>query len=276
MSGEAMTVDDYVADTLRHLPARRVADGFVGDAPDWFGPTLFGGFVLGQATSAIVATAPAGFVLHSLHGYFLSAMRSGVEATYATTVLRDGRSFAHRSLLGTQEGRPFFTLTASFTAPDRASDFEYGRALDPGVPRPAAGEVEIERGRGPWDVAWLGPTPADASGFRASSERRWVRFGRPLPDDAGLHVALLAYATDMTGSGARPLLMDLDGIEGIVSLDHAVWFHRPVRVDDWLFYDITATINTGGRGHLRGQLFGADGAHVASVAQETLVWDPRR
>ena len=264
-----------MAETLARLPARADAEGYVGDSPDWFGPTLFGGFVLGQATSAISQAAPDDFVIHSLHLYFLSAMRAGVDARYAVDTLRDGRSFAHRSLVGSQDGKPFVSMTASFTAPDRPSDFEYGRPMDPSVPGPD--ELEINSGDDPWDGAWLGPSEPDGDGFYPSTMRRWIRFARPLPDDPHLHGALLAYASDMTGIGARPLQLSEEyGIEGIVSLDHAVHFHRPVRVDQWLFYDVASMINTGGRGVLRGQIHTEDGTHVASVTQETLLWDPTK
>ena len=252
MADENPTIEEYVAETLARLPAKPDGDGFVGETPDWFGPTLFGGFVLGQATSAIAQTAPDDFVINSLHCYFLSAMRSGVPAGYTVESLRDGRSFSHRSLTGTQQGRPFVSMIASFTAPGRPSDFEYGRALDPSVPRPT--DLEFVSGGDPWDGAWLGPTE---------------------PDDPHLHAALLAYATDMTAQGARPLQMGEEhGIAGIVSLDHAVWFHRPARVDEWLFYDLTSTVNTGGRGCLRGEIYTEAGVLVASVTQETLLWDP--
>jgi len=248
-----MTTDDYVAETLKLLPARPVDEGFVGDSPDWFGPTLFGGFVLGQATSALAQTAPDGFRINSLRGYFLSAMRSGVPADYTVDALRDGRSFAHRALTGTQEGKMFVSMVASFAPPNRRSDYEYGRSLDPSVPRPD--DLEIESGEDPFDGAWLGPTEPEADGHVASSMRRWTRFARPLPDDPVIRAALFAYMTDMTdmtGQGARPLLMS----------------------DEWLFYDLTSTINTSGRGYLRGQIHTEDGTHVATVTQETLIWDP--
>lgn len=272
MSDDLLTTDEYVAETLAHLPARPEGDGFVGDTPDWFGPTLFGGFVLGQATSAMCGTAPEGFELNSLHGYFLSAMRSGPVADYDVASLRDGRSFAHRRLSASQEGRPFFSMLASFARTGAVSDFEYGRAFDPATPRPE--DLHVELGNGPWDAAEVGPAAPASDGFLSSSSRRWFRFARALPDDPHLHASLLAYASDMTGVGARPLLIDHESIEGIISLDHALTFHRAARVDQWLFYDISSTINTGGRGYLRGQIHDETGQHIASVTQETLLWDP--
>ncbi len=270
---DEMSKEEYVAAALAVVPARRAGAGFVGEAPDWFGPTLFGGFVLGQATSAVAQTAPDGFALNSFHGYFLAAMRAGVPAEYAVETVRDGRSFAHRALTGRQEGEPFFSMQASFVAPGRTSDFEYGRTLSTSIPRPD--ELEVDWG-GPWEGAWLGPTEPEADGFRRSSMRRWFRFADRIPDDHRLHEALLAYATDTTGQGARPLQMDGEDVSGIVSLDHAVCMHRPARIDEWLFFDVTSTVNTGGRGYLRGQIHSEDGLLVASVTQETLLWDPTK
>ena len=95
----------------------------------------------------------------------------------------------------------------------------------------------------------------------------WFRIPAALPDDLHLHTALLGFATDWTGIGGRPLHLDGD-IEGMVSLDHAVWFHRPARADDWLFYDVHSLVNAGGRGLLRGVMRDHEGHVIVSVAQE--------
>lgn len=264
-----MTTDEYVADTLATVPARRSADGFVGTAPDWFGDRLFGGFLLGQATSAVGLTAPEGSALHSLHAYFVAGAEAGVDIDYAIRPIRDGRSFSTRLVEATQDGRPVFTMTASFTTREEVDPFVYGRPRDPGVPHPDTLERDAEEG--PWDGAEVGPSASADDGHLDSSARRWFRFARPLAvDDARTHEWLLAYLTDMTGRGARPLDLDSD-MSGIISLDHAAWFHRPVPVDQWLFYDIESTINAGGRGFLRGEVFDEAGLHVASVSQETLL-----
>ena len=92
----------------------------------------------------------------------------------------------------------------------------------------------------------------------------------PLPDDPALHSALLAYASDWTGLGGRPIHLEGD-TGGMISLDHAAWFHRPTRADEWLFYDVHSTVNAGGRGHLRGTMRNTSGEIVLSMAQEMLL-----
>jgi acyl-CoA thioesterase-2 len=98
----------------------------------------------------------------------------------------------------------------------------------------------------------------------------WFRTSAPLPDDEHLRTAFTAFATDITWSGGRPLHLDGDG-RGLISLDHAVWFHRPMRVDEWCYYDVHSLINAAGRGVLRGEMYSADGRLCASVAQEMIV-----
>jgi acyl-CoA thioesterase-2 len=97
-----------------------------------------------------------------------------------------------------------------------------------------------------------------------------LRIAGALPDDPHLHAALVAFATDITGTGGRPLHLDGD-IRGIVSIDHAVWFHRVLRADEWMFYDVQSLVNAGGRGLLRGTIHGPDGRLAVSVAQELLL-----
>ena len=113
----------------------------------------------------------------------------------------------------------------------------------------------------------MGPTAERADGTRESTHRMWFRIPADLPDDEHLHTALLGFASDWTGVGGRPLHLDGD-IEGMISLDHAVWFHRPARADEWLFYDVHSLVNAGGRGLLRGVMRDEEGRVVVSVAQE--------
>ena len=120
---------------------------------------------------------------------------------------------------------------------------------------------------GPWIAGRVGADAARADGTRESTHRMWFRIPAELPDDAHLHTALLGFATDWTGIGGRPLHLDGD-IQGMVSLDHAAWFHRPARADEWLFYDVHSLVNAGGRGLLRGVMRDRRGKVVASVAQE--------
>jgi acyl-CoA thioesterase-2 len=256
--------NDVLAETLAYLTVRPEGDGFVGQAPSWFGDYLFGGFVVAQAIVAVTRDAPDDRRLHSLHAYFLRPAMAAVETTYRVTTLRSGRAFATRHLEATQNGKPLLELSCSFT-----TDTDGGYVYDlPGhEPPPPLDESTVEPGPGPWVASFLGPTPAAADGTRQSTHRMWFRVPHQLPDDPNLHAAMLGFASDWTGIGGRPL--DLEGdTQGMVSLDHAVWFHRPVRADDWLFYDVQSLVNAGGRGLLRGVMRDRDGRVVLSLAQE--------
>ena len=263
--------------SVRRDPGDRGGGRLTGDAPDWFGERLFGGFVVAQAVHAAVQDAPDGKRIHSLHGYFLRPVLAGKPVTYDTTPLKSGRSFAVHGVVAAQDGAPVFSMTCSFTA-DVVDAPVYEYELPPSAPdldRPRPGDpgFEPEWGPGPCEQQWLGPTPARADGTMASTHRSWIRIGAELPaGDAALHAAFLGFFSDMTGLGGRPLLLDREvGIDGIISLDHALWLHRVARADEWLFFDVHSLVNTGGRGVLRGTLRDLDGRLVASMAQEMLL-----
>lgn len=261
--GTVPEIDAVVAETLEHLDVRADGETFAGPSPDWFGPVLFGGFLVAQGVAALCRTAPEGRRLHSLHGYFLRPATAGATLSHAVEPVRDGRSFSLRRLETSQDRRRVFVMDASFTADTHGDDYELPVA--DGTPDPDALDVEV--GPGPFAQANAGPTPAAPDGTRASTSRAWFRLARRIGDDEHLHTALLAFISDMTLTGGRPL--DLDGdTTGMISLDHAVWFHRPARADEWLLYDVHSLINAGGRGLLRGTLRTRDRRLVASVAQE--------
>jgi acyl-CoA thioesterase II len=269
MAGEPEPeLDAVLAETLAFTTVRPEGDGWIGDTPPWFGDYLFGGFVVAQAVHAATRTAPPGRRIHSLHAYFLRPVRAGPPVVYAVTPIRDGRTFASRRLEATQSGEPVLTMTCSFATDTEG--YEYELPGTPDLPRPDDDDLETSTGPGPWRAAWIGPTPPDADGTRASTHRIWFTWPEPLPDDPHLHAALLGFATDWTGTGGRPLHLDGD-TRGMVSLDHAVWFHRPARVDEWLLYDVHSLVNAGGRGLLRGTMRDTEGRVVASVAQEMLL-----
>jgi acyl-CoA thioesterase-2 len=123
---------------------------------------------------------------------------------------------------------------------------------------------------GPFDVRWLGPSALRDDGTREATHRHWFRLPRALDDTPALHVALLGYATDWTGAGGRPFDLESE-VAGMISLDHAAWFHRPARVDEWLLQDVQCLVNAGGRGTLRGVIRNTSGQIVASMAQEMLL-----
>jgi acyl-CoA thioesterase II len=255
--------DAVVAETLAFVSVRREAGRWIGDTPQWFGDVLFGGFVVGQAVHAATRVAPDGRRLHSAHAYFLRPVVAGSPVTYVTEVVRDGRSFSSRRLEATQDGKPVLTMLCSFAADTDGYEYDLGGLPDVGPPA----DADAEPGPGPWVAGYLGPSAPADDGTRASTHRLWLRVPSRLPDDPALHTALLAFATDWTGTGGRPCHLDGD-TTGMVSLDHAMWFHRPARADDWHFYDVQSIVNAGGRGLLRGTMRDTDGRVVISAAQE--------
>ncbi len=266
MAEAELDIESIVEETIEFVTVRPDGDGWVGDAPDWFGERLFGGFVVSQSVHAVTRTAPEGGRIHSLHGYFLRPVFAGKPLTYRVAPLREGRTFVMRQLEAVQDGEPVFTMMCSFTAD--TDGYEYELPMAPGVPPPE--ELATEIGPGPWEAARLGPTPPAADGTRRSTHRAWSRVPVALPDDPHLHAALIAFVTDITGTGGRPLHLEGD-VTGMVSIDHAAWFHRPLRADEWLFYDVHSLVNTAGRGVLRGTMYGPDRHVAVSVAQEMLL-----
>jgi acyl-CoA thioesterase-2 len=254
-----------LAETLEFLTVRAGDDAgtWVGDPPEWFGEVLFGGFVIAQAIIAATRDAPEGRRFHSMHAYFLRPVVTGAPITYTLRDLREGKSFTTRQVAAEQRGKPTLEMTCSFTADTDGYVYDLPARHD--VPPPE--HLTVEPGPGPWLGAFVGPTEPAADGTRESTHRVWFRIAGELPDDEHVHAALLGFATDWTGIGGRPLHLDGD-TRGMVSLDHAAWFHRVARADEWLFYDVQSLVNAGGRGLLRGVIRDRDGRVVISVAQE--------
>jgi acyl-CoA thioesterase-2 len=261
-------IDEFV-ELLRH---ERRGDTWVGRTPDWFGPVVFGGIGIALTISAACGDAPAGSRLHSVHAHFLRPVKGGAGIDFRSEVVKPGRTFNLHRVTASQDGRPAITMTCSFTRDTDGYVYDLsgvpdGVPLPEDIPEPDPAENED----GPWDVRWVGPTALRSDGTREATHRHWFRLPRPFDDDdPHLHTALLGYATDWTGIGGRPLHLDGD-TTGMISLDHAAWFHRPARVDDWLLQDVQSLVNAGGRGTLRGVIRDRRGLIVASMAQEMLL-----
>jgi acyl-CoA thioesterase II len=266
MADPELDLQAIVAETIEFITVHADGDRWVGKAPSWFGERLFGGFVLAQSVHAATSAAPEDRRLHSLHGYFLRPVIAGQPLTYRVIPIREGRSFTIRHLEAVQNGDPVLWMTCSFAVD--TDGYQYELPMDQNVPEPDTLATAV--GPGPWEVAEVGPTAPGADGTRASTRRAWFRIADSLPDDPRLHAALIAFVTDMTGTGGRPLHLEGD-VTGMVSVDHSAWFHRPLRADEWLYYDVHSLVNTGGRGLLRGTIYGPDGRLAASVAQEMLL-----
>jgi acyl-CoA thioesterase-2 len=260
-------IDDFL-DLLRH---ERRGHTWAGRTPDWYGPVVFGGISLAVTISAACGDAPAGSRLHSLHAHFLRPVLGGQAIDFRSDVVKAGRTFNLHQITASQNDKPVITMMCSFTADTDGYVYDLSGIPD-GVPPPEdlPEPDDIDREIGPWDVRWVGPSPPRPDGTRDATHRHWFRLPRALGDDPHLHAALLGYATDWTGIGGRPLHLEGD-TTGMISLDHAAWFHRPARADEWLLQDVQSLVNAGGRGTLRGVIRNTSGLIVASMAQEMLL-----
>jgi acyl-CoA thioesterase-2 len=262
-----LAVDEFL-DLLRH---KRDGDTWVGRTPDWYGPVVFGGIGLALTVAAACNDAPPGKRLHSLHAHFLRPVHGGRDIVFRSDVLKSGRTVALHVVTASQDDKPVIAMTCSFTTDTEGYVYDLSGIPD-GVTLPdqLPEDVETAEEPGPWEVRWIGPSELRADGSREATHRHWFRIPRPLDDDPHLHAALLGYATDWTGVGGRPLYLDGD-TTGMISLDHAAWFHRPARADTWLLQDVQSLVNAGGRGTLRGVIRTTNGEIIASMAQEMLL-----
>jgi acyl-CoA thioesterase II len=281
-------LNPLLADLLQVLRLERLElNLFRGESRDPGHHRVFGGQVLGQALAAACATVEKRTV-HSLHAYFLRAGDPDHPIIYDVDRSRDGASFTSRRVVAIQHGEQIFHMSASFQVPEKGVDRQ-GRmpdAPDPDSLQDMADVIEQMKQRSPdrptpflardlpfqFRPAYL-PDPRD--GIPAEpSMRIWFRAVDRLPDDEVLHRTLLAYASDYYLLGTAVLDERLNvGHENVqvASLDHAMWFHRPARADDWLLYVLDSPTSSGHRGLARGSIFSRDGVLVASTAQEGLV-----
>ena len=262
---------DATEEFLDLLELEHRGDAWIGQTPDWYGPVVFGGIGLALTVRAACGDAPAGTRLHSLHAHFLRPVLGGRETEFTTEVVKAGRAFSVHRVTASQDGKTAITMMCSFTADTDGYVYDLS-GVPPEVPLPdALPESERVDGEdGPWDVRWVGPTEPRPDGTREATHRHWFRMPRALDDDPHLHAALLGYATDWTGIGGRPLHLEGD-TTGMISLDHAAWFHSTARADEWLLHDVQSLVNAGGRGTLRGVIRDTNGTIVASMAQEMLL-----
>ncbi|QYJ08175.1 acyl-CoA thioesterase [Qipengyuania flava] len=276
-------------------------DAFTGRKQPGGVGRVFGGQVIAQALQAAQATAPEGLEAHSLHAYFLRGGKEGVDISYSTARDFDGRSFANRRVVASQpdeEGnpRPILNLTASFQKPEEGLSHDDVTMPDVAPPEELKSDMEMrhkmveragDRMTEQQRALVLRPRPIDMrtvdrlhwmnSEPREPRAHSWFRTVAPLPsieDNAALHRAVIAYASDYTLLGTSALPHGLSWMRGELvgaSLDHAIWFHRPARADEWLLYATDAPWSGGGRGFNRGRIFNRAGELVASVAQEGMM-----
>jgi acyl-CoA thioesterase II len=260
---------------------------FRGRSPDEKRQRVFGGLVAGQALVAAGRTVnddgrPTRAV-HSLHAYFLRPGDPAVPILYEVDRLRDGRSFTTRRVVAIQHGKAIFNLSASFQIPEEGMDHQSSM---PDVPHPESLPTYEERfspiagQMGGWlslprpiDVRHVTePSRLTAPAKLPPSQQVWMRADGRLPDDPMLHDCIVAYASDMTllDTTHRPHGLTFEPAS-MASLDHAMWFHRPFRADEWLLYDQYSPSASGARGLATGRIFSRDGRLVVSVVQEGLI-----
>jgi acyl-CoA thioesterase II len=260
---------------------------FRGRSPDETLQRVFGGQVAGQGLVAAGRTVPEDRPVHSLHAYFLRPGDPSIPIVYDVDRVRDGRSFSTRRVTAIQHGKPIFAMSASFHHPEPG--IEHARPM-PAVPPPESLRSSAERLEeamglelpanfkdSPIDLRPVGPLTIEATQdpeLRTSQNLVWLRVAGELPDDPLLHVCLMTFASDLTLLDTVLLAHGLnwaDGRTSGASLDHAMWFHRPFRADQWLLYAQESPIAYGARGLARGEVYTASGELVVSVMQEGLV-----
>lgn len=269
---------------LHYLDLEQIEDDiFRGESPESPTQRIFGGLVASQSLIAAGRTLARDRPVHSLHAYFLRPGDTSVPVVFAVDRIRDGRSFTTRRVVAIQHGKPIFHLSASFQLVQEG--VEHADPM-PDVPGPeglrryedlladhlpqAVGKLMPR----PIDLRYVGEPPFAYSNedlSRGTDTAVWMRVDGDLPDDPLLHVCAVTYASDLT------LIDSAVGVHGlrfwagdvaISSLDHAMWFHRPFRADDWFLYAQRSPSAQGSRGLATGQIFAADGRLAVSVVQE--------
>lgn len=237
----------------------------------------FGGQVAAQALVAATNTVDETKGVHSLHAYFLAPGNPDIPTTYLVDRVRDGRSFASRSVKAVQDGRAIFIMQASFHVRDDEGP-EHSDVMR-AVPDPDSIVVDPERMTdtrrklmeewSDWDIRFIDPDQFEHNKYTASQQVVWFRSKQALPDDETFHICTLAYMSDMTLLSSALVPHQSEDVQE-ASLDHAMWFLRPFRADEWLLYDQISPSAHAGRALTHGRLFNQRGDLVAVVTQEGL------
>ncbi|RIX82318.1 acyl-CoA thioesterase [Acidovorax cavernicola] len=290
MTPEPALAARLVADLVSLMQLEPLGDDrFRAQSEDIGTPAVFGGQVLGQSLRAASLTVGADRPVHSMHAYFLlPGEHAPIE--YSVDRVRDGRSFTTRHVVARQQDRIIFEMSASFQTVDEGVEHQFAM---PGVDGPEGLTSELDqrialgdRLPEPWRSKAIQPHGIEYRRVDPEDLMRpevrpienqsaiWMRAIAPLPDDLTVHRALLAYASDHGLLRAAMLPHGLSFMSGQVrpaSLDHAMWFHRDFRFDDWLLYVVDSPSAGGARGLCRGSIYTRDGRLVASTAQEGML-----
>ncbi|MBB4687862.1 acyl-CoA thioesterase [Amycolatopsis jiangsuensis] len=234
----------------------------------------FGGQVAAQALTAAGSTVPSERHVHSLHGYFIRGGRTDTPIIYEVERTRDGGSFTTRRVVAIQNGESIFSLSASFQLEADSSEHQARMPEAPPPDEASAGEQdESPIMLSAIEVRFVSdPGTGLPDNGRGPRQRMWVRAKEALPDTPLAHVCALTYISDIRLAGTAWLPhRDEPGIPQITSLDHAVWFHRSFRADEWLLFDMESPSYAGTRGLTHGEFYTTDGRLAASVTQEVLM-----
>jgi acyl-CoA thioesterase-2 len=282
-------MSDVLHDLLELLKLEKIEENiFRGLSQDMGFGNVFGGQVLGQSLSAASRTVREDRSAHSLHAYFMRPGDPKLPIVYQVDSLRDGHSFSTRRVTAIQKGRPILSMETSFHIEE--SGFEHQSQM-PDVPPPEGIESELEMARRvrekipesireqiicdkPIEIRPVNPMNPFAPVKRAPARYAWFRTIASLPDDIALHKYMLAYASDfgLVSTSMYPHGRTFwDPSMQVASLDHAMWFHREFRMDEWLLYAMDSPSAGHARGFSRGNIFTRDGRLVASTVQEGLI-----
>ncbi len=258
---------------------------FRGVSPAQSPVRVFGGQVAGQALVAAGRTVPSERKVHSLHAYFIRPGDPSIPIVYEVDRIRDGRSFTTRRVIAVQRGKAIFALSASFHMVEPG--IEHAETM-PDVPAPDDLPTRLESmakyadklgpvatAPRPIDIRYVTEPPWEQRGEGSEARSQvWMRADGTLPADELLHVCVLTYASDMTLLDSilvrHGVYWGFDRVLG-ASLDHALWFHRPFRADEWFLYDCASPSAAGARGLATGRFFAQDGTLIATVVQEGLL-----
>ena len=254
---------DHIDQVLDLLQVKRIGpDVFVGENPATHLQRVFGGQVMGQSLAAMYRTMAEDRLAHSLMGYFLRPGSTSAPIQYAVTRTRDGGSFSTRRVTASQGGKDIFVMSASFKVPE-------DKVL--GERSPWTAEI-WEREWAALDARWI--TDSLGSGNGEPSLQMWIRSVGAMPDDPRVHQMVLAYASDLTllpvSTLTHPEAFGSPRLQ-MATIDHSMWFHRPIRADAWVLYDQTSPNLNNALGFSRGRLFAQDGTLGANAVQEGLI-----
>ena len=261
---------------------------YLATSPNEGWQRVYGGQVIGQALVAASRTVSTDRSAHSLHGYFLRAGDTDIPILYKVDRIRDGKSFTTRRVVAVQRGQAIFTMSISFQVDEAGLNHQFDM---PDVPLPDTLPTDEEI-RQQQAKSWPAEFQDSFSGSSAIQvkpidpvdmlhpepappiQRCWMRCGEKLPDDPRIHQCVLAYLSDwsLLDTATRPHAVSFmqENVQ-VASLDHAMWFHRPFRADEWLLYDQDSPSANGARGFNRGLIYNLAGELVASTTQEGLV-----